>query len=268
MNDPIVWEPLIRVAAFSIVIAVLGTGESRAPRRARRRLSETLPNIGLFATDTLVLRLVSVTSLAGVAALTNAEGWGLLHAMHAPAWLETTVTVVVLDLCVYLQHRALHWVPWFWRLHAVHHCDVEFDVTTGIRFHLGEALLSFAIKLGVVVVLGASVWAVIIFEALLSAASLFTHANWRLPSGVDKALRLVLVTPDMHRVHHSVAEDEHNRNFGFLLSWWDRWFDTYREQPREGHEVMPVGLSVYRAPGERTFWALLRQPFAPYPASQ
>jgi sterol desaturase/sphingolipid hydroxylase (fatty acid hydroxylase superfamily) len=156
-----------------------------------------------------------------------------------------------------------HWLPWLWRLHAVHHSDTSFDVTTGVRFHIGEVLVSFALKTLVVLALGASIWSVIAFETLLSSASLFTHSNVRFSTGTDAALRSIVVTPDVHLVHHSVECDEHNCNFGFLLIWWDRLFGSYRTMPRGDPQSMPIGLSDFRDDGAQRLGALLIQPFSP-----
>jgi len=261
MVDLLLLEPGVRASVFLLVAATLFLGERFRPRRPPRPLMHRVSNGALFLTNTLVLRLVSVTSLAGVAAMTHANGWGLFGWTSAPEWLEAAVAIILLDLSMYLQHRLFHWVPWLWRLHAVHHSDTEFDFTTGLRFHLGEILVSFALKAVTVLALGASVWVVIAFEALLSSATLFTHANLELPGPVDSALRNAVVTPDVHRIHHRPHRDEHDRNFGFLLICWDRLFGTYREHPSGTHREMRIGLDVHRSDEDQTLSALLRQPF-------
>ena len=190
----------------------------------------------------------------------NVRHWGLFAQIDAPDLLETSADIIALDASVYLQHRLFHGLPWLWRLHAVHHSDTSFDLTTGIRFHPGEAVTSFAMKAATVVILGASPWAVLVFEVLLSTASLFTHTNVRIPRRVDAALRRLIVTPEMHRVHHSVARDEQNSNFGFLLVWWDKVFGSYRAAGRLDSASMQIGLRDLRNSAAQSFAALLRQP--------
>lgn len=262
VNDPLAYEPGIRALAFCVTTAALILAEAHRPRRPRRGLRQMWQNVGLLLANTVAVRLVSATSLAGFAVIATANGWGLLNRFDAPSWAEFGIAVVALDLNMYVQHRLFHWLPWLWRLHAVHHSDTWFDVSTGVRFHVGEILVSFAIKLLVVLALGASVWAVIVFEALLSAASLFTHANVRLAKSLDTTLRYMLVTPDVHRVHHSTEYDEHNRNFGFLLIWWDRLFRSYRAIPRGDPQTMPIGLSEFRAEPDQRLVSLFVQPFS------
>lgn len=266
MPDALILEPWLRVSVFVTTCVVLLFAEAVAPRRPRR--APVWTNLWLLLTNTLTIRAISVSSLTGVAVLADAQGWGVLRAVSLPAWVGFVVAVVLLDLGIYAQHRLLHRVAWLWRLHRVHHSDTDFDVSTGVRFHPGEIVFSFAWKIGLVIALGASVWAVLVFEALLSSASLFAHANVRLSATVDGALRTVVVTPEMHRVHHSVEPDEYNRNFGFLLIWWDRWFGTYRARPHAAPESMSIGLAQFRRPTEQRFGALLLQPFAAGRAAQ
>ena len=180
----------------------------------------------------------------------QSKGWGLFNILPLPAWLAIPAAVLLLDLTIYGQHVAFHAVPLLWRLHRMHHADLEFDVTTGLRFHPGEILLSMAIKFAAVAVLGAPPLAVLIFEILLNATSLFNHGNVRLPLGLDRILRLIVVTPDMHRVHHSIDRRETDSNFGFNVPWWDRLFGTYRAQPALGHERMTIGIDKFRDPRE------------------
>jgi sterol desaturase/sphingolipid hydroxylase (fatty acid hydroxylase superfamily) len=194
----------------------------------------------------VLVRLATPLSAVAMAALAAQRGWGLLNWIAWPAWLEIVLGVIALDLAIYLQHVMFHAVPALWRLHLVHHADLDIDVTTGLRFHTLEILLSMAIKVGAVLVIGPSVWAVVAFEVLLNATSMFSHSNVRMPAWLDRLLRLVVVTPDMHRVHHSVIQRETNSNFGFNLPWWDYLLGTYREQPEQGHDGMTTGLPQLR----------------------
>jgi sterol desaturase/sphingolipid hydroxylase (fatty acid hydroxylase superfamily) len=211
--------------------------------------------------DTVLVRLVFPTAAIGVALLAETRGWGLFEAVQAPAWLAVIASVILLDLAIYLQHVLFHAVPVLWRLHRMHHADLEVDVTTGVRFHPVEILLSMAIKLGVVAALGTPAAAVLIFEVLLNATSMFSHGNVRLPERFDSVLRRIVVTPDMHRVHHSVVPRETNSNFGFNLPWWDRLFGTYRGEPAAGHEGMTIGIEQFRDPRELRLDRMLLQPF-------
>jgi sterol desaturase/sphingolipid hydroxylase (fatty acid hydroxylase superfamily) len=196
----------------------------------------------------------------GVAVLAETQGWGFFHAFTTPAWAAVPLAVILLDLAIYLQHRLFHVVPPLWRLHRMHHADLGFDVTTGIRFHPIEILLSMAIKLGVIVALGAPAVAVLIFEVLLNATSMFNHGNVRIPAGLDRVLRWMVVTPDMHRVHHSTSAAEINSNFGFNLPWWDRLLGTYRDQPALGHEAMIIGIDAFRDARDLRIDRMLLQP--------
>ena len=196
----------------------------------------------------------------GVASVANTRGWGVLGIVTLPAWLELLMSVVVLDLAIYLQHRLFHANSVLWRLHRVHHSDLEFDATTGVRFHPVEMLLSAGFKAVAILAVGPPVIAVIVFEGLLNAGSLFSHANLALPVAVDRRLRSVLVTPDMHRVHHSADPTETNTNFGFTLSWWDHLFATYRAQPALGHDAMMIGLHGFAGPAVVNLYRLLMKP--------
>ena len=213
------------------------------------------------ALDTLLVRLVFPTAAVGMAILAETRGWGVFQALAVPAPLAVIAAVILLDLAIYLQHVLFHAVPALWRLHRMHHADLEFDATTGVRFHPIEILLSMGIKLGVVAALGTPAVAVLIFEVLLNATSLFNHGNVRLPSALDRVLRWIVVTPEMHRVHHSVVPRETNSNFGFNLPWWDRLFGTYRAEPEAGHEGMTIGIAQFRDPGELRLDRMLTQPF-------
>jgi sterol desaturase/sphingolipid hydroxylase (fatty acid hydroxylase superfamily) len=218
-------------------------------------------NIGIVVLDTILVRLLFPTTAVGLALVGEAHGWGLLHAITLPAWAEVLLGIIALDLAIYLQHVLFHAVPALWRLHRMHHADQEIDVTTGARFHPIEILLSMGIKLGVVAALGVPAVAVFVFEVLLNATSMFNHSNIRMPAGLDGVLRWIVVTPDMHRVHHSVVACETNSNFGFNLPWWDRLFGTYRDQPAAGHEAMTMGIEQFREPVEQRLDRMLTQPF-------
>jgi len=261
---------LIRLSAFIASFTLLVFAERLAPRRRRTFAlrQRWAGNLGLMAADTIVLRTVPAITAVGVAALAHAKGWGLLGAIVSlPTWLDVVVSVIVLDLAIYFQHRLFHAVPALWRLHRVHHTDPELDVTTGVRFHPVEMLLSLGFKAVMIAGLGPPVAAVLLFEVLLNAGSLFSHANLRLPAPVDGLLRALLVTPDMHRVHHSSDPVETDSNFGFTLSWWDRLFGTYRGQPRAGHEAMTIGVEGFAAHAVLGLHRLLIQPLLKEPAS-
>jgi sterol desaturase/sphingolipid hydroxylase (fatty acid hydroxylase superfamily) len=245
-------EPAIRLGFFVTVFALVALWELLAPRRA---LTVSKPrrwasNLGLVVLNTVVLRLLFPLAAVGMAAFSAANGWGLLNHFQVPLWLAVPLAVMAMDLVIWLQHVMVHAVPLLWRLHRVHHADPDYDLTTGARFHPVEIVLSMLIKVATIAVLGPSVLAVLIFEVLLNAAAMFNHGNIRLPAGVDRVLRWVIVTPDMHRVHHSVEQDETNSNFGFNLPWWDRLFGTYREQPRAGQLGMTIGLHGHTDPRE------------------
>jgi sterol desaturase/sphingolipid hydroxylase (fatty acid hydroxylase superfamily) len=256
-------EPVIRLAAFAGVLALCAAGELLAPwrRPAVPRRRRWPSNLGLVALDSLLLRVLFPTAAIGAALAAEAQGIGLLRWVGAPGWVAVPVAVALLDLAIYLQHRVFHAVPWLWRLHRVHHADLELDATTGLRFHPIEILLSMAIKIGVVVALGAPALAVLLFEVLLNAGSLFSHANIALPPRLEGWLRGMIVTPEMHRVHHSVVRAETDSNFGFCLSWWDRLLGTYRAAPAAGLDGMTVGIEAFRDSAELRLDRLLTQPF-------
>ncbi|MGI9385405.1 MAG: sterol desaturase family protein [Methyloligellaceae bacterium] len=264
MNEAMVSpETTIRLIGFFGIFALMALLELAAPRRAQsiKRARRWPSNLVIVVIDTLLVRLVFPTTAVGFALFAEARGFGLLNALAAPAWLAVPIGVVALDLAIYLQHVLFHAVPALWRLHRMHHADLEFDVTTGARFHPVEILLSMAIKLGVIAALGPPAVAVLIFEVLLNATAMFNHSNVRLPLALDRVLRWVVVTPDMHRVHHSVVVRETNSNFGFNLPWWDRLFGTYRDQPAAGHAGMTIGIEQFRDPDELRLDRLLTQPF-------
>ncbi len=243
-------EAVLRLASFFGVFALVAAWEIWAPRRALTvpKSARWANNVGLVVLNTIVLRLLFPAAAVGMAAYAAEHGWGLFNNLPIPLWLAVALSVVALDLVIYLQHVLFHAVPMLWRLHRVHHADLDYDVTTGARFHPIEIVLSMLIKFAAIAILGPPVVAVLIFEVLLNAMAMFNHGNIRIPRPVDRLVRWVIVTPDMHRVHHSVADDESNSNFGFNLACWDRLFGTYRQQPRAGHREMAIGLSNYRDP--------------------
>ena len=241
-------EMAIRLGFFLGILAAMALWETLAPRRALNvsRPLRWANNLGLVLLDSLVLRLVFPVAAVGMAGFAAARGWGLFNYVALPGWLVVLASLLSLDLVIYLQHVMLHAIPALWRLHRVHHADLDFDVTTGLRFHPIEILLSMLIKFAAIAVLGPPVLAVVVFEVLLNATAMFNHGNVRLPLAVDRLLRWLVVTPDMHRVHHSWEDDETNSNFGFNLPWWDRLFGTYRAQPRAGHMDMTIGIRSFR----------------------
>jgi sterol desaturase/sphingolipid hydroxylase (fatty acid hydroxylase superfamily) len=256
-------EPTIRLGFFFGVFAVMACWEALVPRRERSvsRWVRWPNNLGIVAVNTLLLRILIPTAAVGLALSGEERGWGLLNALALPYWPSVVLAVVLLDLAIYLQHVMFHAVPALWRLHRMHHADLDFDVTTGARFHPIEILLSMVLKLGIVAALGAPALAVLVFEVLLNGTAMFNHANVRLPQSLDRVLRWIVVTPDMHRVHHSVVPRETNSNFGFNLPWWDRLLGTYRAQPAAGHGAMTIGLEQFRKPRDLWLDRLLVQPF-------
>jgi sterol desaturase/sphingolipid hydroxylase (fatty acid hydroxylase superfamily) len=211
--------------------------------------------------DTLLARIVAPAGAVGFALFAEARGWGIFNVVAWPGWLEFLIALLVLDLAIYFQHRVFHYVPVLWRLHRMHHADLDVDVTTGARFHPIEILLSLGIKFVVVVGLGAPPVAVLVFEVALNATSMFNHSNVRMPAAIERVLRWLVVTPDMHRVHHSILRRETDSNFGFNFPWWDRWFGTYRPQPEAGHDGITLGIEQFRDPRELRLDRMLMQPF-------
>ncbi len=241
-------ETTIRLSCFVGVLLAMTVWELLAPRR-KLTVAKGLrwaSNLGLVTLNIVAQRLFLPVTVVGAAMFAASRNWGLFNLLELPPWLEIAIAVIVLDLAIYLQHILFHAVPMLWRLHMVHHADLDIDVTTGIRFHTIEILLSAFIKIGVVVAFGIAPVAVVAFEVLLNATSMFNHSNIRMPVWLDRLLRLVVVTPDMHRVHHSVEMLETNSNYGFNLPWWDFLLGTYRAQPTKGHEAMEIGLSLIR----------------------
>lgn len=247
-------EPTIRIIAFFAVLTAMALWEVAAPRRRRDipRVVRWTNNIALVVLDTAILRLTFPILAVGLASMSEERGWGFLNNIEAPVWLAIVVSMLLLDLAIYLQHVMFHAVPGLWRLHRMHHADLDFDATTGLRFHPVEILASMGIKLAVVAALGPPAVAVLLFEVILNATALFNHANIDIPRPVDRVLRWIVVTPDMHRVHHSVDPRETNSNFGFNLPWWDRLLGTYVAQPAKGHTDMDIGIEQFRT--RRDLW--------------
>lgn len=261
----------IRVACFAAVFVVVALWELRAPARAAAlaRRSRWPNNLALVALDALLVRLLFPAAGVGMAVYAGARGWGVLNAITLPGWLEVALAVIVLDFAIWLQHVAVHAVPAFWRLHRVHHADPHYDLTTGARFHPLEIVLSMLVKFAVIAAIGAPAVAVIAFEIILNGAAMFNHGNVRLPDRLDRALRWFVVTPDMHRVHHSVRPEEANSNFGFNLSWWDRLFGTYRAQPRGGPAGLRIGIRDFTDPRDVTrLTGMLALPFRDAPRAR
>lgn len=256
-------EPAVRLGVFLGVFVLMSVWECLAARRERpvARLPRWPSNLGVSVLDGFLARLVAPAGAVGFALFVEAHGFGIFHAVAWPVLLEVVVSVVVLDFAIYWQHRLFHLVPLLWRLHRMHHADVDVDVTTGARFHPFEILLSLGIKFVVIAALGAPAVSVLLFEVLLNATAMFNHSNVRVPAAVDRVLRWLVVTPDLHRVHHSVLRRETDSNFGFNLPWWDWLFRTYRAQPEAGHDRMTLGLEQFREPKELRLDRMLTQPF-------
>ena len=253
----------IRLSAFFGILVTMVVWEFLAPRLALSlpRIRRWPANLGIVVLNTLLVRMLFPIMPVGAAMLAIENGLGLFNIMGVPVWLSVVASLLILDFAIYGQHVVLHKVPWLWRLHRMHHADTGFDVTTGARFHPIEILFSIVIKLSVVVAIGVPPVTVVIFEVLLNGTAMFNHGNVRLPSGLDRVLRLIIVTPDMHRVHHSSVRAETDSNFGFNLSIWDRFCGTYIAQPEAGHEGMEIGLQLFRNPVEQRLDKMLAQPF-------
>jgi sterol desaturase/sphingolipid hydroxylase (fatty acid hydroxylase superfamily) len=256
-------ETEIRLACFGGVLLAVALWEFLAPRRALTvsRLTRWPSNLALVALNSVVLRVAVPITAVGMAGVAAEQGWGVLYIISIDGGLAVFVAIILLDLAIYGQHVLFHAVPVLWRLHRMHHADQDIDVTTGARFHPFEIVLSMGIKLAVVVLIGAPPLAVMLFEIILNAAAMFNHGNVRLPIAIDRVLRWIIVTPDMHRVHHSIRADETNSNYGFNLPWWDRLFGTYRDQPADGHQNMTIGLVMFRDRKDLRLDQLLIQPF-------
>jgi len=261
-NFIIMHEAQIRVCVFAGIFAAIALWELIAPRRVLQvsKIVRWANNLGIVVINTIILRLLFPTAAVGAAIFATSYNFGIFNFVLWPIWIEVLFSLIVLDLLIYAQHVMFHAFPTLWRVHRIHHADVDFDVSTGVRFHPIEILLSMMIKMAAICVLGAGPLAVIIFEVLLNGTSMFNHGNIKLPQLTDKWVRFVLVTPDMHRVHHSVIAEETDRNFGFNLSCWDRIFGTYKAQPYAGHRNMAVGLEQFREPWMQSLWKLILMP--------
>jgi len=253
----------IRVGVAAAVFAAMALWEWLAPRRklAVGRRPRWPGNLGVWLIDAIAVRLLGPVTVVGAALVAAEKGWGLFPTVGLPYWAAVLLGVIALDLAIYLQHVVFHHVPWLWRLHRMHHADLDIDVTTGVRFHPVEIVLSILIKIAAVVALGVPALGVVVFEVLLNATSLFNHSNVALPPRLDQLARWIVVTPQMHQVHHSAERVETDSNFGFSLPWWDRLFGTYRAKPAAGEEKMIAGLPVFRDVAELKIWRLLTQPF-------
>lgn len=246
-------EPALRLASFALIFALMAALEMAQPRRplTGHKWHRWGTNLGMLVTATIAARLVGQLSgvlvAVGMAELAAGKGWGLFNMAALPAGIEIVLAIAALDLAIWFQHLVTHKVPFLWRMHRVHHADRDIDLTTALRFHPAEIVLSMVYKAVIVIALGPAAWAVILFEIILNGSAMFNHANIRLPGRLDGALRIFMVTPDMHRVHHSIHRDEHDSNYGFFLSVWDRLFRTYIAQPREGHLAMVIGLPDYQS---------------------
>ena len=241
-------ESTIRLGFFFGILLVMAIWEILAPRRdlTVNKSKRWVSNLGIVVLNTVVVRILFPTAAAGVAIYSIKQGWGVFNFIETPDWIAILVSVILLDMVIYWQHVIFHKVPVLWRLHRMHHADMDIDVTTGSRFHPIEIIISMLVKFSAVLILGVPVVAIIIFKVLLNLTAMFNHSNVKLPLGMDKVIRFLIVTPDMHRVHHSVIPQETNSNFGFNLSIWDRLFHSYTAQPKEGHNGMTIGLNEYR----------------------
>jgi len=241
-------EAFVRLGVFAAVFVTMLVWELIAPRRSLS-VSKALrwtSNLGLLVLNSIVLRLMFPAAAVGIAYSVAQREWGLFNLVDWPLWFEIFTAVLLLDFAIYLQHRLMHQLPVLWRLHRVHHADLDFDMTTGSRFHTIEIIVSMLFKWGVILLLGPALIAVLIFEVLLNGMAIFNHANVSLPGAIERIVRTLLVTPDMHRVHHSTLVQETNSNYGFNLSIWDRIFKTYIDQPEKGHDAMSIGLAEFR----------------------
>jgi sterol desaturase/sphingolipid hydroxylase (fatty acid hydroxylase superfamily) len=259
-------ETLVRLGFFAAIFFVMALSERIVPRRIllKSKMKRWISNLGIQIIDVVVLRLIFPVFPVGVAVICAQRGWGLLNYYQITPPLALIIGVPALDFVIYLQHRMFHVVPLFWRVHMVHHTDPDIDVTTAVRFHPVEIILSLLIKFTAVAAIGAPPLSVLIFEIMLNGAAMFNHGNVGIPLSIDRIIRMVLVTPDMHRVHHSVLVPETNSNYGFSFSWWDRLLGTYKAQPQEGHDKMKIGLNGYHDDRSLKLSALLMMPFS-YP---
>ncbi len=256
-------EAAIRLGVFAGVFALMALLEAAMPQKDRTqpRTTRWFTNIGVVVVDGLILSLLFPILAVGIADVATSNGWGLLAIVELPFWLEVLITTVLLDLAIYGQHMASHKVPILWKVHRMHHSDRDIDVTTGARFHPVEIVLSMLYKFVVIILLGAPALGVFIFEVLLNGSAMFNHSNWKMPLWLDKPVRLLFVTPDMHRVHHSIRENETDSNYGFNLSIWDRMFKTYIDQPKDGHDGMTIGLKPFQDDKPSNLVWILMLPF-------
>lgn len=257
-------ETLVRLGFFAVIFFIVAFGEKIAPRRIllKSKFKRWISNLGIQIIDVIVLRLLFPVFPVGLAVICAQRSWGLLNYYPVNPLPALIIGVLVLDFVIYLQHRLFHFVPVFWRMHMVHHTDQDIDVTTAVRFHPLEIILSLLIKFTAVAAIGAPPLSVLIFEVMLNGASMFNHGNINIPLSIDRVIRMVLVTPDMHRVHHSTVMQETNSNYGFSFSWWDRILGTYKAQPQEGHDKMKIGLNGYHDDRSLKLSALLMMPFS------
>jgi sterol desaturase/sphingolipid hydroxylase (fatty acid hydroxylase superfamily) len=255
-------EPRVRLAVFLVVLVVMAVWELVSPRRRQEipRLIRWSNNFALVVIDSVVVRIAFPLVAVGLAVFVQHQGWGLFNYVLLPVFFKIILSLIIFDLVIYVQHVVFHAVPFLWRLHRVHHSDLEFDVTTALRFHPLEIILSMGLKLLLVLGGGPPAFAVLVFEVVLNATAMFNHSNVKIPLGFERILRLFVVTPDMHRVHHSIIPTETNSNFGFNLPWWDWLLGTYRDQPTHGHEGMAIGVAQFRNRREQWLDKLLLQP--------
>jgi sterol desaturase/sphingolipid hydroxylase (fatty acid hydroxylase superfamily) len=255
-------ELAVRLVSYFVIFALMALLEIKAPRRKllTGKGMRWLNNISVTFLNSFLVRLIAPAGATGAAAWASAKGWGLFNWTGFPGFLEGVAVIILLDMLIYWQHVIFHVVRPFWKLHMMHHADMDIDVTTGARFHPVEIILSMFVKMAAVALLGAPVWSVLAFEIILNGTAMFNHSNFALPLGIDKPLRSVIVTPDMHRVHHSVIIGETNSNYGFNLSVWDRFFGTYRDQPVKGHTGMTIGLANFRDPSKLRLPHMLLMP--------
>ena len=256
-------EATIRMTFFVGIFVIVALIELAVPRRplTTSKAGRWFANIGIVIINTVVLRLLVPAGAVGLSVWVGRQGWGVFNYLGWPIWIEVILSVILLDFVIYLQHLMFHAVPLLWRFHMMHHADLDYDLTTGTRFHPIEIIISLGIKATAISVLGAPAVGVIIFEILLNGTAMFNHGNFYIPLGIDRILRLMVVTPDMHRVHHSVFPSETNSNFGFNLPWWDRLMGTYRAQPTKGHDGMTIGLNQFRDAARLTLPRIIALPF-------
>ncbi len=252
-----------RLIIFFAVLLIMAILEFLLPKRkvnAKRGIRWS-SNIGIVVLDSIVARIILPTTTIAVALYADAKGLGLFNIIFQDSWLAIVLSILVLDLLIYGQHVVFHKISWLWRFHRMHHSDVHIDVTTGIRFHPVEIILSLLIKFAAILILGVPALAILLFEIILNATAMITHSNLSIPAWLDKLLRIIFVTPDMHRVHHSVHRNETDSNYGFNFSLWDRLFGTYIDQPKDTHEKMQIGINRFRDDREQYIDKLLTQPF-------